>query len=269
LDYYEVLQVDPCAEPEVIEAAYRCLIRKYHPDMRDADERDDPEIQRRTREINEAYDVLRDPVRRAAYDTERQPGRAGSALHLEKREYPARCGRTRQSFLVILARGKGASGPFRVVGIGPVNDDGKKRGDWFRRLVRAFRRGAADVRDPSDLDSKALYELFDESEALDFGNIDWAGYRCPVCRREFVHPDGMRSTWAVCGKCGGVYCTGGIRRTRVGGIASCPWCGTKRQVTYHVRPGAKAHKYVRGRRRTEGDSPALPGNPPRKLPPAG
>jgi DnaJ-like protein len=62
---YEVLQVDPRAEPEVVEAAYRRLARKYHPDVSTA-----AGAEQRMKEINAAYRVLRDPPRRAAYDRE-------------------------------------------------------------------------------------------------------------------------------------------------------------------------------------------------------
>jgi len=59
-DLYEVLQVSPRAEPEVIRAAYRTLARKYHPDFGgDA---------RQMVKLNEAWDVLGDPLRRAGYD---------------------------------------------------------------------------------------------------------------------------------------------------------------------------------------------------------
>lgn len=62
-DYYEVLQVSPRAEAEVIRAAYRTLARKYHPDHGgDA---------RRMIALNDAWDVLGDPVQRAAYDAAR------------------------------------------------------------------------------------------------------------------------------------------------------------------------------------------------------
>jgi curved DNA-binding protein CbpA len=62
-DFYEVLQVHPSAEPEVIRAAYRILARKYHPDHGgDA---------RRMMALNDAWDVLGDPVRRVAYDATR------------------------------------------------------------------------------------------------------------------------------------------------------------------------------------------------------
>jgi curved DNA-binding protein CbpA len=68
-DYYEVLQVHPRAEPEVIRAAYRTLARKYHPDHGG-----DP---RRMIALNDAWDVLGDPALRAAYDASR--ARAASA----------------------------------------------------------------------------------------------------------------------------------------------------------------------------------------------
>jgi DnaJ-class molecular chaperone len=269
LNHYEILQVDQRAEPEVIEAAYRRLMRKYHPDVLDTDQREDPEIQRRIRQINEAYEILHDPISRAAYDEELRRGSNGSALQLEKREYTAKCGRTHRSFGVKLARRKETSEPFRVVGIGPVNDDGKKAFGFISKFLGIFhRRNVSRLSDQSDLDSNALEELFDETKSLDFGNINWGGYRCPVCRREFVHPDGGRSAWGVCSNCGGLYCAGGIRRTRVGSVVNCPWCGSKRRVTFRVRPGEKSHKYVSGRQKTLEDSTALTGNHRKKLPPA-
>lgn len=60
---YKILQVDPEAEFEVIEAAYRRLARKYHPDVSDTAER--PE---RMVAINRAWDELRTPERRVAVD---------------------------------------------------------------------------------------------------------------------------------------------------------------------------------------------------------
>jgi hypothetical protein len=62
-DLYRVLQVDPRADAEVLEAAYRRLARKYHPDVSSA-----PDAEARMRELNDAYATLRDPVRRASYD---------------------------------------------------------------------------------------------------------------------------------------------------------------------------------------------------------
>ncbi|MCA9795145.1 MAG: DnaJ domain-containing protein [Candidatus Eremiobacteraeota bacterium] len=64
-DYYEILQVAPDAEPEVISFAYKALAKKYHPDH------SGPEGQEKMATINQAYEVLRDPARRAEYDLSR------------------------------------------------------------------------------------------------------------------------------------------------------------------------------------------------------
>jgi hypothetical protein len=60
---YEILQVDPRAEPEVLEAAFRRLARKYHPDVSTT-----IDSVARMKELNAAYQVLRDPAKRADYD---------------------------------------------------------------------------------------------------------------------------------------------------------------------------------------------------------
>jgi curved DNA-binding protein CbpA len=64
LELYEILQVSPKAEPEVIQAAYKALARKYHPDHHP----DKALAQQKMIRINEAYEVLGDPERRRRYD---------------------------------------------------------------------------------------------------------------------------------------------------------------------------------------------------------
>jgi len=61
-DYYQILQVHPSAEPEVIKAAYDKLARKYHPDL-------NKEITapQRMKDINEAYDILGNAEKRNRY----------------------------------------------------------------------------------------------------------------------------------------------------------------------------------------------------------
>jgi hypothetical protein len=62
---YDVLQVSPWCEPEVIQAAFRALARSRHPDVnRDVDAED------QMRRLNVAYQTLSDPNRRARYDEE-------------------------------------------------------------------------------------------------------------------------------------------------------------------------------------------------------
>jgi curved DNA-binding protein CbpA len=65
-DAYKTLQVDSEADPEVIQAAYRRLAQKFHPDVAPG-----PEAAARMASINRAWAVLRDPASRAAYDRER------------------------------------------------------------------------------------------------------------------------------------------------------------------------------------------------------
>jgi len=68
MNYYETLGVSRNSEPEVIEAAYRALMKKYHPDLW----RGDPAAaETRAKAINEAFATLRDSTRRRAYDRRR------------------------------------------------------------------------------------------------------------------------------------------------------------------------------------------------------
>lgn len=62
-DYYEVLGVSRDASESELKSAFRNLARKYHPDVSDA-----PDAEERFKEINEAYSVLSDADKRAAYD---------------------------------------------------------------------------------------------------------------------------------------------------------------------------------------------------------
>jgi len=63
-DYYDTLGLDRTASPEEIHSAYRKLARKFHPDVNKSKEAED-----RFKEINEAYEVLKDPEKRKRYDT--------------------------------------------------------------------------------------------------------------------------------------------------------------------------------------------------------
>jgi curved DNA-binding protein CbpA len=68
-DPYRILQVQPDADPDVVRAAYRVLARKVHPDAgADAAEAES----RRMADLNWAYAVARDPVKRAQWESERR-----------------------------------------------------------------------------------------------------------------------------------------------------------------------------------------------------
>ena len=65
LDYYAILEVSTSATTTEIKKSYRRLARLHHPDLnQDA-------LDTHIKQLNEAYEVLRDPIKRAAYDTQR------------------------------------------------------------------------------------------------------------------------------------------------------------------------------------------------------
>lgn len=74
-DYYLILGVLPDAEEVVIKAAHKALVQRYHPDRFKGSVE---EAQRRIQDLNEAYEVLSNPVKRADYDRQRQAQKNGS-----------------------------------------------------------------------------------------------------------------------------------------------------------------------------------------------
>jgi curved DNA-binding protein len=62
-DYYQILGVQRTAAADQVKTAYRRLARKYHPDVSK-----EPNAEERFKEVQEAYEVLKDPEKRAAYD---------------------------------------------------------------------------------------------------------------------------------------------------------------------------------------------------------
>ncbi len=64
LDFYEVLGVTRDADDKTLKSAFRKLAMRYHPDRNPGDE----QAEHKFKEINEAYEALRDPQKRAAYD---------------------------------------------------------------------------------------------------------------------------------------------------------------------------------------------------------
>ncbi len=68
-DYYAILGVEPGAGEAEIKTAYRRLARKYHPDVSK-----EAGAEERFKEVNEAYEALRDPQKRAHYDQLRAAG---------------------------------------------------------------------------------------------------------------------------------------------------------------------------------------------------
>ena len=73
-DYYKILGVDKSADEAAIKSAYRSLALKYHPDKNP----DNKEAEEKFKEINEAYEILKNPQKRKNYDQFGDPdGTAG------------------------------------------------------------------------------------------------------------------------------------------------------------------------------------------------
>src|SRR3954454_7677779 len=74
-DYYEVLSVSRDCDDQTLKSAYRKLALQYHPDRNPGDK----EAEDRFKEAAEAYSVLTDPQKRAAYDRYGHAGLGGAA----------------------------------------------------------------------------------------------------------------------------------------------------------------------------------------------
>lgn len=72
--HYDILEVAEHASPEVIEAAWRVLVRRYHPDVNEGSE-----AQEKIRLVNDAHTVLSDEQKRRTYDLQMRADRAAEA----------------------------------------------------------------------------------------------------------------------------------------------------------------------------------------------
>ncbi len=190
-DYYEVLSVDRGANADEIKKSYRKLARQYHPDVNKA-----PDAEAKFKEVNEAYEVLSDEKKRAAYD---RFGHAG----------------------VESAAGAGGfTGDFSGFGgLGDIFEEffgfGGQRGGAGAR--RAPRRGA-DLR----------YDMPISFEEAAFGlerEIEVARYEtCTRCNGKGAEPG---TTPLRCNTCNG---TGEVRRVQQSilgsfvNVTTCPTC---------------------------------------------
>ncbi|MCP3986473.1 MAG: J domain-containing protein [bacterium] len=82
LDYYQLLEIDPSAQGSQIKQAYYAASRRYHPDANRLLEGEiSDHVHAISKRITEAYQVLRDPRRRRAYDAMRNEG-GGARIQL-------------------------------------------------------------------------------------------------------------------------------------------------------------------------------------------
>ncbi|PZN10411.1 MAG: molecular chaperone DnaJ [Bacillota bacterium] len=202
-DYYEVLGVPRNASQEEIKKAYRRLARRYHPDANPGD----PEAERRFKEINEAYQVLSDPEKRARYD---QFGHAGVGAGGGPGTGPAHAGGPAGS------PGFDGFGDFAGFDLGEIFDA------FFGGGPRAGRRAAPSR--GADLEVEMSLSL---EEAARGGSRELEIERpeaCPECRG--TGAEGGRLY--ACEQCGGTGQVRSARQTPFGQfvtVQTCPRCG--------------------------------------------
>ena len=69
-NYYDILEVNKNASPEIIEKAYKTLVKKYHPDLQENNLKNNYE--EKIKKINEAYEILSNPEKRKNYNLQLQ-----------------------------------------------------------------------------------------------------------------------------------------------------------------------------------------------------
>jgi molecular chaperone DnaJ len=192
-DYYEVLGVKRSATEQEVKGAYRNLAKEFHPDRNAGDK----EAERRFKEVNEAYEALKDPQKRAAYD---QFGHAA---------FEGGMG----------GRGPGGFGPDFASSMSDIFDDlfgdfmgGGRRGQGGRG--RTGREAGADLRYNLEI---TLHEAFVGKTAQI--RVP-ASVKCETCSGTGAKPGTKPKICATCGGMGKVRASQGfftIERT-------CPVC---------------------------------------------
>ncbi|HSM56375.1 MAG TPA: molecular chaperone DnaJ [Candidatus Sulfomarinibacteraceae bacterium] len=218
-DYYDILGVARTASKEEIKKAYRRLARRYHPDVSEEDNADE-----KFKEISEAYEVLSDDKKRAAYD---RFGHAG-------------------------VRGSGAAG-FEDFGFGGVADIFEEFFGGFsagsRRRKRGPRRGA-DLR----------YDMAVTFEEAVFGTDKEIEIRrpevCPTCNGSGAEPGTQPER---CTQCNG---TGEVRRVQQSilgqfvNVSMCPNCRGQGEVITSPCRTCNGRKQVQQQRKLKVHVPA-------------
>jgi molecular chaperone DnaJ len=197
-DYYEVLGVPRSAGTEDIRKAFRRLARQYHPDVNK-----EPAAEAKFKEINEAYEVLSDEQKRAAYD------RYGHAAFRN-------------------GSGFGGAGQGDFGGFTDINDIFNEFFGGFTRTGTAQQRRSphrgADLRYDLKLDFlEAVFGVEKEIEVV-------RNETCPRCTGNGAEPG---TTPSRCRTCNG---TGEVRRMQQSilgsfvSVTTCPTCGGTGEV---------------------------------------
>ena len=221
-NYYEVLGVSKDASEEEIKAAYKKLVKQYHPDLHPGDKL----AAEKFKEINEANEVLSDKQKRAAYDYEQaHPGMGG------------------------MGGGFGGSG-FGGSGFG--------FGDIFDSIFQGFGGGASVQRDTSGEDIQLTMNLsFMDAAKGCRKEVSYSRNEpCPSCKGTGAKGG---TAFRSCAKCGG---KGQVRFTqetmfgRTVRVGACPDCGGRGKIITDKCPDCKGKGYLRRETKVTLDIPA-------------
>lgn len=214
MDHYAVLGVERSADADEIKKAYRRLTLQFHPDRHPGD----PHAQDRFRQINQAYDVLGDPRKRARYDTQ---SRLSGGLDLAG-VHPGQSPRDLlQNVFGDVFRSRRRE---------------RRRGRDLRytlsiSLVEAVRGGQHDIE----------FEAMGPCETCSGSGTKPGGAppsTCPVCTgKGEVKGDGLFAPWTRCGRCDGT----GLLQAEA--CQTCRGAGKRRRLrvfTVTLAPGVES-----------------------------
>ncbi len=221
-NYYEILGVSKDASDEEIKAAYKKLVKQYHPDLHPNDNL----AAEKFKEINEANEVLSDQQKRAAYDYEQaHPGMGGAG------------------------GGFGGAGGFS--GFGGF-------GDIFDSIFQGFGGSASVQRDTSgeDIQLELRLSFMDAAKGCKREISYTRNEPCPDCRGTGTKNG---TSYKTCQKCGG---KGQVRFTqdtmfgRTVRVGACPDCGGRGRIITDKCPVCKGKGSIRKETKITLDIPA-------------
>lgn len=198
-DYYDILGVSRDATQDEIKKAFRKLARKYHPDVN----KDDKNATEKFKEINEAYEVLKDPEKRARYD---QFGHAGVG---------------QGDFGTGDFAGFGGFGDFGDFGSGGFFDDifdSFFGGGGFSRTRKQGPVRGADLR--YDLEITLEEAAFGTEKQIDVTRLE----KCTVCHGTGAKPGTSPKTCPICGGSGEIRNVKNTAFGRFVNVTTCNQC---------------------------------------------